>query len=80
METDIVANLLEGAGVEEGCNAVGPRPQAAARQAGRNRDHVLFRYAGINKARAHGILQRLQGFETKISGEKNKFRQKSLLH
>ena len=80
METDIIANLLEGTGVEEGRNAVGPWPQAAARQAGRDRDHVLLRNAGIDEARAHGILQRLQGFEAEVSGEENKFRQKSLLH
>ena len=80
MQADIIANLLEGTGVEEGRDAVGPRPQAAARQAGRDRYHVLLRNAGIDEARAHGILQRLQGFEAQVPGEENKFRQTSLLH
>ncbi len=80
METDIIANLLEGTGVEEGSNAVGPWPQSASRQAGRDRDHVLLRNAGIDEARAHSILQRFQGFEAKVPGQENKFRQNSLLH
>ena len=80
METDIVANLFEGAGVEKGRNAIGPRPQSRSRQTGRDRDHILFRDAGIDEAWAQGILQRLQSFETEVSGQENKFRQTCLLY
>ena len=80
MKTNIIANLLERTGVEEGSNAVGPWPQAAARQARRYRYHILFRNARIDEARAHSILQRFQGFEAKIPSEENKIRQNCLLH
>src|SRR6202035_4688264 len=78
MKTNIIANLLERAGVEERSNAVGPWPQAAACQAGCHRYHVLLRNARIDEARAHRILQRFQGFEAKVSSEENKIRQQCL--
>jgi hypothetical protein len=80
METDVITNLFEGSSVKEGRDAIRPRSQSATCQAGRNRDHILLRHAGIDEARTHGIAQWLQSFETEVSSEENEFRQKRVLH
>src|ERR1700685_1156505 len=70
MQAHVVADLLEGPGIDEGRNAVHPGTQVLPRQPGGHRDHVLLRDAGIDKAGAHRVAQRLKRIESQIAREK----------
>jgi hypothetical protein len=71
MQTDIITNLLEGAGIKERCDAIGPGTESASRQAGSDGDHVLFRDAGVYETWAQRVLQGFESFKAQVPGEEN---------
>ena len=71
LQADVVAHLLEGPGVHEGGDAVGPGLQAARSQAGGHTHHALLGHAGIDESGAQRRLQGFQGPEAQVTGQEH---------
>ena len=71
VQADVVANLFERTRVEKWRDAVDPGAQARARQAGRDRDHVLLGDAGVDEPGAGRLPYRLERHEPEVAREKH---------
>ena len=71
VQTDVVANLFEGPGIDERRNAVDPRAETGSRQSRAHGDHVLLGHAGVDEPLPQSVAQRLQGHEAEITGEEH---------
>src|SRR5579871_1471535 len=80
VEADIVPDLFQRTGVNEGGDAVGPGLEALAGKARGHRNHVLFRHPGVDKAGTGGFLKGFQGHKTQVARQKHKIRVRSPLN
>lgn len=64
VQTDVIAYLLKGAGIDKRGDAVDPRSEPNSAKATCHRDHVLLGNPGIDKPITGHLPQRLQCTET----------------
>ena len=65
--TNVIAYLLEATKHREICNGVGEDDFAAKCHAGRDPGHVLFRYAGVEKAIGESAGERFDNAESEVA-------------
>src|SRR3954470_13438177 len=68
-QANVVSDLLERSCIHERSDAVGPGTKAGSSHSRSNKNHVLFRNAGVDKAVAHLLTKWLERFESEVAGQ-----------